>query len=103
MLEVFNLQLGLHPLFRRLQGLSDNQVFNKGREVAGDLRERWETSDSSVVQRIQASAPFLRAKRQGKDIGEAPSKMEFDPGLCVCQCDTRTRVSFSPAHNQSIL
>ena len=46
-------QLGSHPIFKRLQGLSDNQVFNKGREVADDIRERWETSDSAVVQRLQ--------------------------------------------------
>ena len=47
------LQLGLHPIFRRLRGFGDNKVFNKGREVAEDLRERWETSDSPLVHRIQ--------------------------------------------------
>ena len=55
--QVVVLQLGLHPIFQRLNRLSDNKVFNKGREVAGDLRERWETSDSPLVQRIQASPP----------------------------------------------
>ena len=56
-------QLGLHPIFKRLQNLSDNQVFNKGREVADDMRERWETSDSAVVQRLQV--PYLCAVRAG--------------------------------------
>ena len=57
------LQLGLHPIFQRLNRLSDNKVFNKGREVAGDLRERWETSDSPLVQRIQASSPLFFMKQ----------------------------------------
>ena len=59
-----DVQLGSHPIFKRLQGLSDNQVFDKGREVADNIRERWETSDSAVVQRLQVNtgmaffAPF---------------------------------------------
>ena len=46
-------QLGLHPIFQRLQSLRNNRVFNKGREMAEDMRERWETSDSAMVHRIQ--------------------------------------------------
>lgn len=51
------LQFGAHPIFQRLRNLSDNQVFNRGRDLAGDLRERWETSDSAVVQRLQVHLP----------------------------------------------
>jgi hypothetical protein len=47
-------QLGAHPLFRRLAALGEHRVFARGKEVADDLRERWETSDSPLVQRIQA-------------------------------------------------
>ena len=47
-------QLGQHPLFQRLASLGEHRVFTKGKEVADDLRERWETSDSPLVQRIQA-------------------------------------------------
>ena len=57
------MQLGLHPIFQRLNRLSDNKVFNRGREVAGDLRERWETSDSPLVQRIQASLSLSCGRR----------------------------------------
>ena len=49
-------QLGQHPLFQRLASLGEHRVFAKGKEVADDLRERWETSDSPLVQRIQARA-----------------------------------------------
>lgn len=48
-------QLGSHPLFRRLNGLRDNRIFRKGSEMAEDMRERWETSDSAMVQRLQVS------------------------------------------------
>lgn len=55
-------QLGQHPLFQRLASLGEHRVFARGKEVADDLRERWETSDSPLVQRIQARAhlPPLR-------------------------------------------
>lgn len=52
-LTAFMIQFGGHPIFTRLRGFSDNRVFNKTKEVADDLRERWETSDSRLVQRIQ--------------------------------------------------
>ena len=47
------LQLGLHPIFQRLSALRHNRVVARGKEVAEDLRERWETSDSPFVHRIQ--------------------------------------------------
>lgn len=53
---VWCLQLGGHPLFKRLAALREHKVFSKGREVAEDLRERWETSDSPLVNRIQVGA-----------------------------------------------
>lgn len=50
-------QLGGHPLFQRLGALREHKVFSKGKEVADDLRERWETSDSPLVHRIQVATP----------------------------------------------
>lgn len=50
------MQLGTHPLFQRLSTFRNAKVFSKGKEVADDLRERWETSDSPFVHRIQVSA-----------------------------------------------
>ncbi|KAL5975532.1 hypothetical protein ACLOJK_019856 [Asimina triloba] len=41
-----------HPLFKRLSGYSE-PVVTKGQELAEDVRERWETSDSPVVHKIQ--------------------------------------------------
>ncbi|EIE24514.1 Tim44-domain-containing protein [Coccomyxa subellipsoidea C-169] len=46
-------KLGGHPLFKRVASLREHKVFSKGKEVADDLRERWETSDSPLVHRIQ--------------------------------------------------
>ena len=46
-------QLGLHPLFRRMRALRDHKVVNRGRELAEDLQTRWEMSDSPLVQRMQ--------------------------------------------------
>ncbi len=47
-------QLGAHPLFQRLAGLRNARVFSRSQQMADDLRERWETSDSPFVHRIQA-------------------------------------------------
>ena len=52
------LQLGTHPLFQRLASFRNARVFSKGKEVAEDLRERWETSDSPLVHRIQVGLLF---------------------------------------------
>ena len=52
------LQLGTHPLFQRVASFRNARVFSKGKEVAEDLRERWETSDSPLVHRIQVRLLF---------------------------------------------
>jgi hypothetical protein len=52
------LQLGTHPLFQRLASFRNARVFSKSKEVAEDLRERWETSDSPLVHRIQVGLLF---------------------------------------------
>ncbi|CAK7346399.1 unnamed protein product [Dovyalis caffra] len=41
-----------HPLFKRFAGYSE-PVVTKGQEIAEDMRERWETSDSPIVHKIQ--------------------------------------------------
>ncbi|CAD7701113.1 unnamed protein product [Ostreobium quekettii] len=41
------------PLFRRLEGLKDHQVFSRGREIAAGLRDRWEASDHPMMHKIQ--------------------------------------------------
>ena len=52
------LQLGSHPLFQRLASFGNARVFSRGKEVADDLRERWETSESPLVHRIPARPPI---------------------------------------------
>ncbi|KAL3689274.1 hypothetical protein R1sor_015583 [Riccia sorocarpa] len=42
-----------HPVFRRLTSVKEHPVVAKSQELAEDLRERWETSDSPVVHKIQ--------------------------------------------------
>lgn len=42
-----------HPLFKRVSGISEHPAVAKGQELAEDMRERWETSDSPVVHKIQ--------------------------------------------------
>ncbi|KAK9797431.1 hypothetical protein WJX73_003158 [Symbiochloris irregularis] len=46
-------KLAHHPIFQRIASLGNSKVFTKGREMVEDVRERWETSDSAMVQRIQ--------------------------------------------------
>ncbi|KAB5557565.1 hypothetical protein DKX38_008474 [Salix brachista] len=41
-----------HPLLKHFAGLSE-PVVTKGHEIAEDMRERWETSDSPIVHKIQ--------------------------------------------------
>ncbi|XP_044491811.1 mitochondrial import inner membrane translocase subunit TIM44-2-like [Mangifera indica] len=41
-----------YPVFKRISGLSQ-PVVTKGQEIAEDMRERWETSDSGIVHKIQ--------------------------------------------------
>eukprot|EP00887_Chlorella_sp_A99_P003311 scaffold9.g3311.t1 len=68
-------KLGSHPLFRRMRGLTgglaDTKVFEKGREVRESLRERWETSDSALVHRIQdATDSLFTESEQAKALRE---------------------------------
>lgn len=41
-----------HPLFQRLRGAGEG-VHSRGRDAAEELKERWETSDSPLVHRVQ--------------------------------------------------
>lgn len=41
-----------HPMFKKVTGYT-KPVVNKGQEIAEDVRERWETSDSPIVHKIQ--------------------------------------------------
>ncbi|ONM61034.1 Mitochondrial import inner membrane translocase subunit TIM44-1 [Zea mays] len=41
-----------HPVYKRVDEYT-KPVVTKGQEVADDVRERWETSDNPVVQKIQ--------------------------------------------------
>ncbi len=81
--RVCALQLGLHPLFQRLQGLRDAKVFHKGGEVADALRERWETSDSPVVHKIQVR-PSQRCKLElaAFVVPAPPERLIAVLGLC---------------------
>lgn len=45
--------LGSHPFFRSVASIKDSKVVSAGRDVAESIRERWETSDSPFVHRIQ--------------------------------------------------
>ena len=49
-------KLGAHPAFARLSTQLDQHLVAKGRDVAESLRERWETSDSPLVHRLQDAA-----------------------------------------------
>lgn len=42
-----------HPWYRKLRSVKEHPVYTKGEEIAEDLRDRWETSDSPVVHKIQ--------------------------------------------------
>ncbi|EFN59973.1 hypothetical protein CHLNCDRAFT_133085 [Chlorella variabilis] len=57
-------KLGSHPFFARMRGLNlgANPVFSKGREAAESIRERWETSDSPLVHRIQDAVDSLQTE-----------------------------------------
>ncbi|GAB4816222.1 hypothetical protein N2152v2_003268 [Parachlorella kessleri] len=46
-------KLGSHPFFQRFRGLKDSRLYQKGKDVSENIRERWETSDSAFVHRIQ--------------------------------------------------
>jgi len=42
-----------HAFFQKVLGLKDHAVVKKANDLAEDLRDRWETSDSPLVHRIQ--------------------------------------------------
>lgn len=46
-------KLGITSVFDKIEGLKRSTPYAKGAELAEDLRERWETSDSPMVHRIQ--------------------------------------------------
>ncbi len=47
-------KLGGHAFFRRIaSGLKDNRVVKAGEDLTESIREKWETSDSAFVHRIQ--------------------------------------------------
>uniref|UniRef100_A0A2P2KPZ3 Uncharacterized protein MANES_12G032400 n=1 Tax=Rhizophora mucronata TaxID=61149 RepID=A0A2P2KPZ3_RHIMU len=50
--EAFREKMRGHPLFKRAAGISE-PVVTKSQEIAEDVRERWETSDSPIVHKIQ--------------------------------------------------
>lgn len=49
----FKEQAEANPFFQKLQGVKDSSVFVRAREMADDLKDRWETSDNPLVHRIQ--------------------------------------------------
>lgn len=42
-----------HPMYKRARGIKELPIVTKSQEIAEDVRERWETSDSPVVHKIQ--------------------------------------------------
>ncbi|KAI5069400.1 hypothetical protein GOP47_0015701 [Adiantum capillus-veneris] len=42
-----------NPVYKRVRGVKEHPVIAKSQEIAEDIRERWETSDSPVVHKIQ--------------------------------------------------
>ncbi|XP_022994020.1 mitochondrial import inner membrane translocase subunit TIM44-2-like [Cucurbita maxima] len=50
--EALKAKMHGHPMFKRVTGYSE-PVMSKGQEIAEDIRERWETSDNPIVQKIQ--------------------------------------------------
>ncbi|EXC05426.1 Mitochondrial import inner membrane translocase subunit TIM44 [Morus notabilis] len=50
--EAFKNKVLSHPIFKRINVVTD-PVVTKGQEIAEDVRERWETSDSPIVHKIQ--------------------------------------------------
>lgn len=58
-------KLSGHPMFQSMKGLKDSKVFEKGRDVAEGIREKWETSDSSIVHRIQDATDSMFAENEG--------------------------------------
>lgn len=74
-------QVGSHPLFERLSSQLDEHVVSRGRDVAGSLRERWETSDSPLVHRIQDAADSW--SRESESAGALREIRARDPAFDV--------------------
>ena len=51
--ETFAERTGVTSVFAKLDALRRSEAFKKGSDVFEDIRERWETSDSPLVHRIQ--------------------------------------------------
>ena len=51
--ETFAEKAGVTSVFAKLQALRSSGAFKKGSDVFEDIRERWETSDSPLVHKIQ--------------------------------------------------
>lgn len=68
--------LGGHPFFRKL---SDNKILNAGRDVADSIREKWETSDSPLVHRLQDATDSLFA--EGEAAGALREIRSRDPSF----------------------
>lgn len=66
--EAFKDKLQGHPMFKRFRKMSEPVVV-KGQELAEDMQERWETSDSPVVHKIQ--------DLNDKVFGENPSALSL--------------------------
>ncbi|KAL0541926.1 hypothetical protein IC582_022007 [Cucumis melo] len=50
--EAFREKIQDHPVYKRVTGYSE-PVITKSQEIAEDMRERWETSDNVIIQKIQ--------------------------------------------------
>ncbi len=62
-------------------------MFSKGKEVADDLRERWETSDSPLVHRIQVGNLHIdSARHMMYSVERKPSHV-----TSMCQCMSQPR------------
>lgn len=70
-------KLRTHPFFQRLR---ESEAVAKGRDVAGQIRERWETSDSPLVHRIQdATDAWMQESEGAKALREIRARdRDFD-------------------------
>ncbi|KAL6194179.1 hypothetical protein ACLB2K_035263 [Fragaria x ananassa] len=50
--EAFRMKMQVNPLVKRISGISE-PVKTKGEEIMEDMKERWETTDSPIVHKIQ--------------------------------------------------
>jgi import inner membrane translocase subunit TIM44 len=73
-------KLGGHAFFRRVaSGLKDNRVVKAGEDLTESIREKWETSDSAFVHRIQdATDSFFAEGEAAQALREIRAR---DPGF----------------------